>query len=67
LTEDELEELHAILDRTGAVQATRGTVDELAGGALAALEDVPIDADVAHALRWLVEAIASPEAAHPAG
>ena len=67
LTEGELAELRAILDRSAAVEATRGLVRDLVGRSLAALEQAGLDPEVTGSLRWLAEAIAGREAARPAG
>jgi geranylgeranyl diphosphate synthase, type I len=66
-SEAELQELRAILDRSGAIQATRVLVEQLVARSIAALEDAALDPEVSEALRWLADAIARTEPARPAG
>jgi geranylgeranyl diphosphate synthase, type I len=66
-SEEELTELRSILERSGAIRATRELVRDLVGRSTAALEGAGLDPEVSGALAWLAEAIARPEAARPAG
>jgi geranylgeranyl diphosphate synthase, type I len=62
----DLDELRAILERSGAIRAARDLVRELAARSIGALDDAGLAPEVWRSLRWLAEVIARPEAARPA-